>query len=132
MASAIQIGNPVSIKKAITALKQFDGIVEQATEQELADAAARADRTGLFTCPHTGVALAALFKLIKRKVIRPDERVVVISTANGLKFPEFKIRYHQNRLKGVVPHFRNQPVVVAAEYEKVKGAVFKNLEKFKY
>jgi len=132
LASAIQIGNPVSIKKAITALKQFDGIVEQATEQELADAAARADRTGLFNCPHTGVALAALFKLIKRKVIRSDERVVVISTANGLKFPEFKIRYHQNRLKGVVPHFRNQPVVVAAEYEKVKKAVFKNLDQFKY
>ena len=132
LASAIQIGNPISIKKAIAALKQFDGIVEQATEQELADAAARADRTGLFNCPHTGVALAALFKLIKRKEIRSDERVVVISTANGLKFPEFKIRYHQNKLKGVVPHFRNQPVVVSAEYEKVKGAVFKNLEKFKY
>ena len=32
LASAIQIGNPVSVRKAIKILKQFDGIVEQATE----------------------------------------------------------------------------------------------------
>ena len=31
-----------------------------------ADAAARADRTGMFNCPHTAVALAALEKLIPR------------------------------------------------------------------
>ncbi|MEA1997176.1 MAG: threonine synthase, partial [Gemmatimonadota bacterium] len=58
LASAIQIGNPVSINKAIDILKRFDGIVEQATEKELADAAALGDMTGLFNCPHTGVALA--------------------------------------------------------------------------
>ena len=41
LASAIQIGNPVSVKKAIRTLEKFDGVVEQATEAELADAAAR-------------------------------------------------------------------------------------------
>ena len=55
---------PVSIHRAIAALQAFDGIVEQATENELADASARADRTGMFNCPHTAVALAALEKLI--------------------------------------------------------------------
>ena len=59
LASAIQIGNPVSIEKAIDAIRRYDGIVEQASEAELAEACARADRTGLFNCPHTGVALAA-------------------------------------------------------------------------
>ena len=58
VANAIQIGNPVSAKRAVNILKRFNGIVEQATEDELANAAARADRTGLFNCPHTGVALA--------------------------------------------------------------------------
>ncbi len=43
LASAIQIGNPVSVEKAIRTLKQFDGIVMDATEQELADAAALGD-----------------------------------------------------------------------------------------
>ncbi|HTM22904.1 MAG TPA: threonine synthase, partial [Kofleriaceae bacterium] len=55
LASAIQIGNPVSVNKAIRALKKYDGVVEQASEAELSDAAARADATGMFNCPHTGV-----------------------------------------------------------------------------
>src|SRR5512137_1044530 len=59
LASAIQIGNPVSFEKAVRTLKAFNGIVEQASEEELADAAALGDRTGMFNCPHTGVALAA-------------------------------------------------------------------------
>mgnify|MGYP001267043900 FL=1 len=54
LASAIQIGNPVSVWKAIKVLKKFDGIVEQATESELTEAVAQADQTGLFNCPHTG------------------------------------------------------------------------------
>jgi len=58
LANAIQIGDPVSYKKAINVLKTFNGIVEQATEDELANASAQADKTGLFCCPHTGVALA--------------------------------------------------------------------------
>ena len=68
LASAIQIGNPVSAKRAIRLLQRFDGVVEQASEQELADESARADRTGMFNCPHTGVALAALRKLVERKI----------------------------------------------------------------
>ena len=61
LASAIQIGNPVSFNKAVKILKQFNGIVEQASEEELANAAALADKTGMFACPHTGVALAGLY-----------------------------------------------------------------------
>ncbi len=38
VASAIQIGNPVSYAKAVDALKRYDGVVEQASEAELADA----------------------------------------------------------------------------------------------
>src|SRR5690606_23119672 len=55
LASAIQIGNPVSLPKAVRALIETNGVVEQASEAELADAVARADRTGMFNCPHTGV-----------------------------------------------------------------------------
>jgi threonine synthase len=90
-ASAIQIGNPVSIRKAIRALQRCGGLVEQASETELAAAASRGDRTGMYNCPHTGVALAAVEKLVARGEIRRRERVVVLSTANGLKFTDFKI-----------------------------------------
>ena len=72
LASAIQIGNPVSAPRAMAALSAMNGVVEQATEEELADACARADRTGLYTCPHTGVALACLFKLRERGLVEPQ------------------------------------------------------------
>jgi threonine synthase len=128
LANAIQIGDPVSYKKAIKVLKVFNGIVEQATEDELANASAQADKTGLFSCPHTGVALAVLIKLVKRKEIKSNEKVVVISTAHGLKFTEFKINYHENRLEEVTPHFANLPVEVPPQYEVVRSAIFKKFE----
>jgi threonine synthase len=128
LASAIQIGNPVSIWKAIKVLKGVDGVVETATEQELADACARADRAGLFACPHTGVALAALEKLAGRGEIGADSRVVVISTAHGLKFPQFKIDYHWCKLEGVTSMESNPPVVVEADYEAVRGAIFDRIQ----
>lgn len=120
LASAIQIGNPVSYKKAVRILQQFDGIVEQASEQELADASAHADRTGMFNCPHTGVALAVLLKLIKHGDINKDERVVVVSTAHGLKFADQKARYHQNAIEGVTGTFANQPIELPNDVDKVR------------
>ncbi len=123
LASAIQIGNPVSVKKAIRALQKYNGIVEQATEAELADASARADRTGMFNCPHTGVALAALIKLREQGRIRPDERVVVISTANGLKFTDFKVAYHSSTLAGMSSRLANKPVELPNDYDAVRRAI---------
>ena len=128
LATAIQIGHPVSYKRAIRTLRQFDGIVEQATEDELANAAARADRTGLFNCPHTGVGLAVLLKLVERSEIRSEDRVIVISTANGLKFPEFKINYHQAELDEVYPQHINLPIELEADYSAVMKAIGQHLD----
>jgi threonine synthase len=128
IATAIRIGHPVSVKKAINVLKQFDGIVEQATEDELANAAARADRTGLFNCPHTGVALAVLLKMLESKLIQRDDRVIVISTANGLKFPEFKINYHQSKLREVQPQHVNSPITLEPDYDTVMKTITHQLK----
>ena len=129
LASAIQIGNPVSIQRAIRTLQRFDGVVEQASEQELADEAARADRAGMFNCPHTGVALAALRKLVERKVIRAHERVVVISTAHGLKFSEQKIAYHLGTLAGIHSSHQNRPVELAADTRQIADAISRYVER---
>ena len=130
LASAIRIGDPVSWERAIRVMRQFDGVVEEATENELADASARADRTGLFTCPHTGVALVALEKLLARRVIAPDSRVVVVSTAHGLKFPDVKVKYHQDELReqDVTPTRANHPIEVDADFDQVRRAILESLE----
>ena len=127
LASAIQIGDPVSRGKAIKALASFDGIVEQAGEAELADAVARADRTGMFNCPHTGVALACLERLVRAGTIGPRDRVVVISTAHGLKFTEFKARYHEGAL-GFPSAHANRPIQMAAEPESVVARLHELLD----
>jgi threonine synthase len=123
LASAIQIGNPVSAPRAIKALEAMDGVAEQASEAELCDAAARADRTGMYTCPHTAVALAALEKLAKRGVVKKKDRVIVVSTANGLKFTEFKVRYHEGAIAGVDARHANRPVELPPDYDRVRAAL---------
>ena len=128
LASAIQIGNPVSVRKAIRTLKQFNGIVMDATEQELADAAALGDTTGMFNCPHTGVALAALIKLIKAGKIDKSEHVVVISTAHGLKFTDFKVNYHEGTLDFPC-QYANKPIELPARMDAIKGALQQALQK---
>jgi threonine synthase len=123
LASAIRIGNPVSIRKAIATLQRYDGLVEQASETELADAAARADLTGMFNCPHTGVALAVLEKLVARGDIRSSDRVVVISTATGLKFTEFKIAYHTADAGVANRRYANPPIELPNDYDAVRRAI---------
>jgi threonine synthase len=123
LASAIQIGNPVSYERAVKTIQAFDGLVEQVSEDELANAAARADRTGSYACPHTGVALAALFKLVDKGVIQRDQRVIVISTAHGLKFSRFKVDYHRQVLESVVEQYPNPPIELPADYDRVRDAI---------
>ncbi|MFK7986573.1 MAG: threonine synthase [Sandaracinaceae bacterium] len=128
LASAIRIGHPVSLPKAVRALVETRGIVEQASEQELADAVARADRTGMFNCPHTGVALACLEKLVANKTIGPRDRVVVVSTAHGLKFTEFKARYHERALAGIDSPLANVPLEMGSAPGEVADAIHRALD----
>ncbi|MEM8613921.1 MAG: threonine synthase [Cyanobacteria bacterium P01_H01_bin.105] len=129
LANAIRIGNPVSYEKAIKAIVETDGIVEQATENELAAAAAHADLTGMFTCPHTGVALAVLTKLVKRGVIKSSDKTVVISTAHGLKFTDFKVGYHESTLEDVTSQYANPAVHLPASVNAVKAEIEKRLNR---
>ena len=127
LANAIRIGDPVSYNKAVRAVQETDGVVEQATERELAEAAAQADVTGMYCCPHTGVALAVLKKLVKSGQIKPDERTVVISTAHGLKFTDFKVKYHESKLDNIASELPNPPAYVKADANAVKDEIAKRL-----
>ena len=122
-ASAIQIGDPVSFERAVKVLRSFDGIVDQATEDELANAAALADTTGLYTCPQTGVALGVLLKMIERREIDSNDQVVVISTAHGLKFTEFKVDYHDDILKDVFARHKNPPIELPPDLDLINKAI---------
>lgn len=127
LASAIRIGNPVSFPKALDALKRYEGVAESVSEDRLADAAARGDLEGFYNCPHTGVALGALEQLVEKGTIAKGERVVVVSTAHGLKFSEFKTGYHEGKLTGVESRLANRVVRVPASYAAVQDELKKLL-----
>jgi len=128
LANAIRIGDPVNLHKAIRTLKAIPGsLVLEATENELANAAAFADRFGLFNCPHTGVALAVLLKLVKKGEIKENDRVIVISTANGLKFPDFKIKYLSRQLPGITSRHVNEAVPLKPRLGDVMDALARRL-----
>ena len=74
------------------------------------------------------MALAALEKLLARGVIQKQERVVVISTAHGLKFTDFKVRYHQEALEGIQSSLANPEIVLKPRYETVRDEIFRQIE----
>ncbi len=130
-ASAIQIGHPVSYVKAVQALQASNGLVASVTEHQLANVAALSDLSGLYACPHTGVALGALVQLAERGRIRRHDRVVVISTAHGLKFTQFKLDYHANMLDEVESSLSNPPLELPADLATVNATVEKVLAQHK-
>ena len=53
----------------------------------------------------------------------------MISTANGLKFGEFKTQYHESTLAEVAkPQLANVPIELPREYSKVRETVIRFLD----
>jgi threonine synthase len=50
----------------------------------------------------------------------PEHRVVVISTAHGLKFTGFKVDYHEGSLKDVPARYANPPLELPADVGEVR------------
>lgn len=86
IATAARIGYPVSHQKVIREVISADGMVAEATEAELREAVLVCAKDGLFVCPQTGIALAGLRHAVKSGQLTAGQRVVVVSTADGLKF----------------------------------------------
>jgi threonine synthase len=82
----------------------------------------------MYTCPHTGVALAALFKLVARGQVKASDRAVVISTAHGLKFTSFKVGYHDGTLDEVESELANPPVYLPADASAVRATIAERLK----
>ncbi len=112
LATAIRIGDPVSFPRARIALSETGGTTTSCSEAELVDAMRALDRTGLLSCPQTGAAYAGVRQLRGSGFIKKRDEVVVVSTANGLKFTEAKARVEDNK-----------PVLVDASVDAVVAAL---------
>jgi len=86
LADSINVGLPRDGFRALRAVRETGGMFVAVEEEAILDAiGALARATGIFTEPAGAVAFAGLLALAERGEIRPDERVVVVNTGNGLK-----------------------------------------------
>jgi threonine synthase len=89
IAKSLAIGDPGDGSYVLKRLKQYDGIAEEATDEEIIKGILSLARTeGVFTEPAGGVTIAVLQKLMEEGKIDKDETVVCYITGNGLKSTE--------------------------------------------
>jgi threonine synthase len=86
IADSISAGTPRDRIKAMAAVRETDGAYLQVGDQEiLAAIPALARGCGVFAEPAGAAAYAGLLKALDEELVRPDERIVVLVTGNGLK-----------------------------------------------
>lgn len=107
IATAIKIGNPASWHKARRTIEWTNGVVESVTDQEIVDAKAQVDMSGIGCEPASAASVAGIKKLIAAGVIHPDEDVVGVLTGHVLKDPDTVIGYHTGKLEGLIGTFAN-------------------------
>jgi len=128
LATAIRIGNPVSWKKALRALRRTRGVVERVSEQEIADAKAMIGRDGIGCEPASAATLAGIKKLVAAGVIQATDDVAAVLTGNLLKDPTYTVAYHTGKLaidreggpQAITGSFPNRPLRVAADKQRIK------------
>lgn len=87
-ATAARIGDPVSRDKVMREITRSGGAMQIASEHDLNEAVAICGKDGYFVCPQTGIALAGVRNALREGWIQSGSRVVVVSTATGLKFTD--------------------------------------------
>jgi threonine synthase len=95
VATAIKIGDPASYDRAVTAIRETDGVVLSVSDAELLEAKAAIDASGVGCEPASAASLAGLRRLVREGTIAPRARVVAILTGHILKDPGLLLRYHQ-------------------------------------
>lgn len=114
VATAIQIGDPVNYTKARDVIRQTEGVVVSATDQEIMAAKARIDRVGIGCEPASAAGLAGIQKLVRDGVIQPGERVLTYLTGHLLKDSDAVVSYH---LGPDVHADANRPVTIDATFD---------------
>jgi threonine synthase len=130
LATAIKIGDPVSWPKAQHEINTTNGVVEQVTEQEIADAKAQIGLAGIGCEPASAATLAGIRKLTAAGTMSRDADVIAVLTGNLLKDPDYIYAYHTGALKApdgrsIQSRFGNNPVVVPNDTAQI-AAVLRN------
>jgi threonine synthase len=92
IADSIDVHVPRNWHKAVRAIKDANGILITASDEEILDAMRLAGRHGVFAEPAAAAAMAGVVSAINSKTIAPTDRVLVMITGSGLKDTKNAIR----------------------------------------
>ena len=133
IASAIEINRPVNLTKCIRAIQWCNGLVREATDQEILDAKAQVGAGGLGCEPASAASVAGVKKLVAEGVIGRDQQVVCILTGHQLKDPTATVAYHSadpQQFQEVLGSrgvrsaaFANRAVAVPNDLDAIIGAI---------
>ena len=123
IATAIKIGNPQSFLRAKRAIEMTNGVVLEATEDEILDAKATIDAAGIGCEPASACSLAGIRQLKKSGEIRPGEKVIGILTGHLLKDPDATVNYHSGKIDGIDARKANRPVAIDADVDAFFAAI---------
>lgn len=92
VATAIRIGNPASWDKAVQAMNESNGKIDEVTDEEILEAYQLIAREeGVFAEPGSCASIAGVLKQLKTGEIKKGSTVVCVLTGNGLKDPNTAI-----------------------------------------
>lgn len=73
----------------LDAIYKTEGCAVAVSDDEILEAEALiATKEGTFICPEGAATLSAAMKLAKEGWVRPEEKVVLLNTGSGMKYPE--------------------------------------------
>ncbi len=117
VATAIKIGDPASHNRAVRAIRESDGMVLSATDDEILAAKVVIDATGVGCEPASAASVAGVRQLVQQGVIKPGDCVVAVLTGHVLKDPGILARIHQETEPP--PRGANRPIEIDADVRAV-------------
>jgi threonine synthase len=133
IASAIEIGRPVNLSKALRSLEVMDGVVRQVDDATILEYKAMVGRYGFGCEPASAASVAGAAMLVQEGIIDKGELVVCILTGHALKDADATARYHtgvdmqamQDQAPRLEPDgaLANRPIVVADELDAIIEAL---------
>jgi threonine synthase len=123
IATAIRIGAPASWDRAVRVIRHTNGVVTSVNDEEILEAKAVIDASGVGCEPASAASVAGVRRLIAEGTIARNASVVAILTGHVLKDPGALVRYHQETEPR--PARANRPIEIEprlAEVERVLSA----------
>lgn len=123
VASAIQIGDPVSYDRAVRSIRETNGVVLSVSDEEIMETKAVVDASGVGCEPASAASVAGARALRRSGEIRAGDDVVAVLTGHMLKDPEAIADYHRSAAPGERGPLVNPPIEIDATLAAVAAAL---------